>query len=158
MKTKEIMNKVFVVGLRGKFKKYEPEVTKKALKILNFLGQKGVLVEIFLVDDNRSKILNQRFRKKDKPANVLSFKEPKGFIYPKKEKRLGEIYLNLGKTTAYGLQTTNIKKRAEDSSLFAVDRLLVHGLLHLLGYDHKKNKGRVKMEKIEQKVIKQLSK
>ncbi len=153
------MNKVFVVGLKGKFKKYEPEVKKKALEILDFLGQKGVLVEIFLVDNSQSKILNQRFGKKDKPANVLSFKEPKGFIYPKKEKRLGEVYVNL-ELTNNQQQTTNNKLRITDSKnkSFSVEQLLVHGLLHLSGYDHKKNKERVKMEKIEQKVIKQLSK
>lgn len=154
------MNKVFVVGSKEKFKKYESEVKKKALKILDFLGQKGVLVEFFLIDDNRSKILNQRFRKKDKPSNVLSFEEPKGFIYPKKEKRLGEIYLNFEQTANYKQPTTNNQRQTTGSKnkLFSVEQLLVHGLLHLSGYDHKKNKERVKMEKIEQKVIKQLSK
>lgn len=148
------MNKVFVVGLKEKFKKCEPEVKKKALKILDFLGQKGVLVEIFLVDDNRSKILNQRFRKKDKSANVLSFEEPKGFIYPPEKRgqarRIGEIYLNLELTNN---QLTDSKNKS-----FSVEQLLVHGLLHLFGYNHEKKIEGIKMEKIEQKVIKQLSK
>lgn len=148
------MNKVFVVGLKEKFKKYEPEVKKKALKILDFLDQKGVLVEIFLVDANRSKILNQCFRKKNKPANVLSFEEPKGFIYPPEKRgqarRIGEVYLNLELTNN---QLTDSKNKS-----FSVEQLLVHGLLHLFGYNHEKKIERIKMEQKEKKILEYLFK
>ncbi len=84
------------------------------------------------------KFLNKKFRGKDKAADVLSFNEPKNFVSPpSKFRRIGEIYLNV----------SSIKYQVSS------DRLLIHGLLHLLGYVHKKKNDRIKMEKIEQKLL-----
>ena len=82
--------------------------------------------------------LNKEYRGKDKVANVLSFVEPLNFPHPETKTRfLGEIYLNF-----------------IDSDKFVVScqYLLIHAILHLLGYTHKGKSDRMKMEKKENHV------
>lgn len=76
------------------------------------------------------------------PPNVLAFPEPKHWPRPeKKNMGLGEIYLNRDLTKG---------------DINELTRLLVHGIVHLLGYDHKKKNDRIKMEKMEENVIRKL--
>jgi len=125
-------NKITVIVL-GRFKKKMPENVKKtAGKILKILKKKNLEVEIYLTNHRMMRRLNKEFRGKDKVADVLSFNEPKNFISsPSKYKKIGEIYLNMSDVRC---------------------QLLVHGLLHLLGYDHDGKNDRIKMEKLEQYV------
>ncbi|MFH1346632.1 MAG: rRNA maturation RNase YbeY [Spirochaetota bacterium] len=133
------MNKVEIVNLAGKRdEKIEKELEKVALKTIEFLGKKNVSVEVFLAESRLMKFLNKKFRGKNRAADVLSFEEPKDFVSPKsKNKNIGEIYLNV--------EVSSFK--------FQVSSLLVHGLLHLFGYDHKKKNDIMKMEKVEKSVI-----
>ncbi len=110
-------------------------VARRALRKLK-KGKAGV--DVYLVSDKVMKALNRKFRGKNRPTDVLSFPEPKKFPHPEtKEKYLGEIYLAL----AY-IRRTGGNPEA----------LLIHGLLHLLGYTHKKRSDRIRMEKLEQKL------
>ncbi len=144
------MNKVEIVNLAGKGgEKIKKELKKTALKTIEFLGKKNISVEVFLTESRLMKFLNKKFRGKNKAADVLSFKEPKEFVFPKsKNKNIGEIYIN----TRY-VPTGYLPKgdKIQDTKY-----LLVHGLLHLLGYDHKKENDIIKMEKMENLCISQL--
>lgn len=134
------MNRVAVISLDRRFKKFEGKIKKTALKIFGILKKKNVSAEIYLAGDRGMRFLNKKFRGKDKTTDVLSFEEPKNFIYPsRKIKRIGEIYLNL---------TNDLRLTTNDSR-----RLLIHGLLHLSGYEHKKESDRIKMEKMEQRIL-----
>lgn len=135
------MNKVEIVNLAGKGnKKTEKELEKTTLKIIKFLGKKNISVEILLTGGRLMKFLNKKFRKKNKAADVLSFEEPKGFIFPKsKNRNIGEIYIN----TRYPIRHTKY--------------LLIHGLLHLFGYDHKKKNDIIKMERVEKLLASKLT-
>lgn len=138
------MNKILVIGLEKKFEKFEKKIKIAASKILKNLKQDGVQAEIYLAGDQEMKFLNKKFRGKDKAADVLSFNEPKNFISPpSKFKKIGEIYLNMS-----DIQSCPSASRCR--------MLLAHGLLHLLGYIHKKKNDRIKMEKIEQKLLSQI--
>ena len=120
--------KKLIVNINGDFKP-EEDLTKKLLKKLEKLFDlKQKYLEVYLVNDRCME------------KNVLSFPAPKEFPRPdlKKHVSLGEIYLN----PAY------IKKNNEDFSL-----MLVHGFLHLLGYDHKINNDAVKMEEKEKEIL-----
>lgn len=129
-------NKVAVLSLEKKFKKFDGKIKKTALKIFKILKKKNVSVEVYLAGNQKMRFLNKKFRRKDKSTDVLSFEEPKGFIYPKsKFKPIGEVYINVSSV------------KCQMSSL------LIHGLLHLFGYNHKKKNDRIKMEKKERQIL-----
>ena len=106
---------------------------------LDFLGHKNSYVEVNLVKSSLMRSLNRRFRGKDKTTNVLAFPAPKKFPKPTKRgyKFLGEIYLD----------PVYIKSHGEN-----IDYLLIHGLLHLLGFGHERYDDRIKMENLEKKL------
>lgn len=127
-------NKIIVISLEKRFEKFEDEVKKSVLEILKILKKPRVAVEIYLAGDRLMEKLNKEYRGKNKAANVLSFVEPGEFPHPEiKEKFLGEIYLNVADKTDMNF-------------------LLIHALLHLFGYTHKKKSDRIKMEKKENHV------
>ena len=122
--------KVVVESWCKKHDRLIPKIKKTALKLGRFLGIKDVKVEIILADDS--------FMKK----NVLSFPAPKLFPGPHNGgKFLGEIYLN----------PSFIRKEGEKE-----EYMLIHGLLHLLGYDHKKKSDIISMENMERKLLQKL--
>jgi probable rRNA maturation factor len=100
-------------------------------------------VTILLTDDAEIKELNRTWRGKDAPTNVLSF--PAG-------DRLGEPGLLGDIVLAYEA----ILQEARDSGIrFAdhVQHLVVHGLLHLLGFDHMNDKEAERMENLEKTAL-----
>src|SRR6187399_2591802 len=98
---------------------------------------------IALADDRRVRALNARDRKKDKPTNVLS--------YPSGERDfLGDIVL--ARQTVWR-EAREQKKTPADH----VAHLVVHGTLHLLGYDHETGEADAeRMEALERRVLKRL--
>ncbi|HUX35576.1 MAG TPA: rRNA maturation RNase YbeY [Candidatus Paceibacterota bacterium] len=99
--------------------------------------------EVFLLGDAEMRRIKKKFLPREKgPANVLSFGEPAGWPHPESRiSKLGEIYLNLDLT------------KGEMGKLAP---LFLHGILHILGYDHKKKNDRIKMEKLEKNIVKKL--
>ena len=151
-------NKIEIFSLNKKFEKLEKDVGSVVQKILKILKKDGLGVEVYLADNNRMRLLNKKFRGKDKAANVLSFEEPWNFIYPprqgkvQKTKKIGEIYLNADQC---GLDMEQLGKSQRESvfSQYQSVLLVVHGLLHLLGYDHGKKDDRMRMEKKEKEIL-----
>lgn len=96
---------------------------------------------VVLANDALARKLNRDFRGMDKPTNVLSF--PGGGAH------LGDIVL--------ARQTVAREAKAQGKTLRAhAVHLLVHGVLHLLGYDHLREKDARNMERREIKVLKKL--
>jgi probable rRNA maturation factor len=93
-------------------------------------------VTVALVPDRRIQALNRRFRHKDRPTDVLSF--------PAEERdHLGDVVIALG---VAGRQAI-----AAGHPIGTELRILaLHGLLHLLGYDHEHDDGR--MERVERRL------
>ncbi len=113
---------------------------------------KAHIIDVFLLNDAEMKRLKKRFLPREKgPANVLSFSEPMDWPNPEGgPERLGEIYLNTDLT----------ELKMDDSTALIASKLtplLLHGVLHLLGYDHKKKNDRIRMEKMEEEIIKKIS-
>ena len=95
--------------------------------------------------------LNRDFRGVDRPTNVLSFPQ----FVPKDLRRLaGEgVPASLG-DIALAYQTVVIEARRDDKVVGDhVSHLVVHGLLHLLGYDHMTQREATTMESLEQKIM-----
>jgi probable rRNA maturation factor len=120
----------------------EPKLARLAQKMLKMLGVRAATLDIILLDNKSIAKLKARFIKKKTEPNVLSFPEPAHFPHPEtKKKYLGEIYLN-----------RDILKRSPERA----KALLLHGVLHLLGYDHIKKVDMVEMEALEARLLKKL--
>ncbi len=128
---------------KKKIKRPDYYLKKKFNKLLNkFKITSNVQeISIFLTNSEKMRQLNLRFRKKNKPTDVLSFPIN---IVKKKVGYLGDI--------AIGYEIVN--KRSKRSNFnYEFDKMWVHGYLHLLGYDHKKTREFEKMHKIEKKIL-----
>jgi probable rRNA maturation factor len=104
----------------------------------------GAELAIVLTDDSAIRVLNRDWRGIDKPTNVLSFPAKKG-----PQPHLGDIVL------AY---ETIAREAENEHKPFAhhVAHLAVHGFLHLVGYDHERDKDALEMEQAERDILRQL--
>jgi probable rRNA maturation factor len=120
---------------------------KTISKIIPFFKKKNVTFTIFLTNSLYIKKLNKKFRKKNKPTDVLSFP----FFLQKKLKLSKEKNMYIGDiATCYEI----INIRSKKTNFFLeFDKVWVHGLLHLLGYNHIKNKDYFKMNRIEKRIL-----
>ena len=128
---------------KKKIKRPDYYLKKKFNKLLNkFKITSNVQeISIFLTNSEKMRQLNLRFRKKNKPTDVLSFPIN---IVKKKIGYLGDIAIS------YEI----VNKRSKKSNFnYEFDKMWVHGYLHLLGYDHKKIKEFEKMHKLEKKIL-----
>ena len=89
-------------------------------------------ITIVLTDDREIRSLNREFRKKDKATDVLSFSPREGrVIAGESERELGDVVISI--ETA--LRQAHQYECSFDREL---TRLLIHGVLHLCGFDHEK--------------------
>lgn len=105
----------------------------------------GSEVAVIFADDARVRVLNRKFRKKDKPTNVLSF--------PGQPAAAGRFGPLLGDIV---LARETIEGEALAGHLTLADHLthlIVHGFLHLLGYDHEHDAEAADMERLETVIL-----
>lgn len=120
-----------------------------ALKLADGHETSAVEVSVLLTDDAHQQVLNQHWRGKDKSTNVLSFPADETEPFPGEALLLGDISLAY-ETVA--LEAQDQQKSFSDH----LRHLLVHGLLHLLGYDHEDNQQAHDMETLEVEILKTL--
>ncbi len=107
-------------------------------------------ISIVLANDDLVHILNNTYREKDKPTNVLTF------ATLDEEEIPHDGPLNLGDVV---LSYQTIEREAQEQGKFPIDHirhLTVHGVLHLLGYDHKDDDQANDMETLEIRILEQL--
>ena len=128
-------------------KKYFSKKLKKISKIIPFFKRKNITFTIFLTNSLGIKKLNNKFRKQNKPTDVLSFP----FFSQKKFKLNREKNVYIGDiATCYEI----INFRSKKTNFFLeFDKAWVHGFLHLLGYNHIKNKDYFEMDRIEKRIL-----
>jgi len=128
-------------------KKYFSKKLNKISKNIKFLKNKKIIFTILLTNSLNMKKLNKKFRKRNKSTDVLSFP----YFSLKNLKLTKEKNFYIGDIAAsYEI----INSRSKNNNFFLeFDRVWVHGLLHLLGYNHIKNKDYFKMNKIEKKIL-----
>ena len=132
-----------VVVLDAGWLKAMPGVERLVRKAARAAARRGRSLNVALADDKGVRVLNKRDRKKDKPTNVLS--------YPSGERAfLGDIVL--ARQTVWR-EAREQKKSPADH----VMHLVVHGTLHLLGYDHETGDADAeRMEALERRILKRL--
>ena len=137
-----------------RFIKIPNNYIERKIKKLNFKNKnykKNIIFCTLLLSNTKViKKLNSKFRKKNKSTDVLSFpfynkKNLKKKIKNEKEIYLGDIIINLNKIRS--------KKNIKNFKL-EFDKLWIHGLVHLFGYDHKKEKDYRKMSVVEKNYLK----
>ena len=130
---------------RKKIKNPKIYIKKKFLKLnkLQLFKNKSKNCTVFLTNSKKMKELNKKFRNKNKPTDVLSFPFSNK-IKNKKNLYLGDIAIS------YEI----VNKRSKNSIFFLeLDKMWIHGYLHLLGFDHKRKKDFTKMKKIEDLIL-----
>ena len=89
----------------------------------------NVIFNIVFIDDNQMHKLNKQYRGVDKTTDVLSFAFEDNEDLKEKVRMLGEIYISLDKAYEQAVSYGH-------SNLRELSFLMIHGFLHLLGYDH----------------------
>lgn len=110
--------------------------------VLEGENKSGADLSIAFVGQSRMRKLNKKYLGKNRTTDVLAFPEPKLFLKKlplslQKTQNLGEIVISLR-------DVKKNAKRSRSSTEKELTRVLVHGILHLLGYDHEKSEKEAK--------------
>ncbi|MBN2323152.1 MAG: rRNA maturation RNase YbeY [Spirochaetes bacterium] len=103
-------------------------------------------ISLVVCDDRFITELNERYRKRNGPTDVLSFPMREGKPFVASGAAVGDIVISVD--TA-GRQAAELGTDLEQEFIV----LFVHGLLHLLGYDHQNRAQKRKMDKISKKIV-----
>jgi len=138
---------------RGKWKKKVPDIEKVLLKnfkiifrVFKKFTKKNLEASVLLTDKKNMKMLNKKFRKIYKDTDVLSFPNYKKNFYLNKIKNKTLYLGDLAFSYDY------IEKQKIDF-LDYLNKIFIHGCLHLVGYEHNNKKNFEKMNSIEKKLI-----
>ena len=142
----EINNKSWHKKIKNP-KRYFGQKLKKISKIVKFFKGKNITFTILLTSSSNMKKLNKKFRNRNKSTDGLSFP----FFSPNSLKLIKEKKIYLGDIA---VSHEIIKSRSKKNNFTSeFDKVWVHGLLHLLGYDHYKDKNYYKMNKVEKRIL-----
>jgi probable rRNA maturation factor len=112
-------------------------------------------ISVSIIDDEEIQKINHTYRDKDKPTDVLSFSQIEGEDFPKIKDQpliLGDILISYETCKRQSIEY-------EHSFYEELLRLVVHGLFHLLGYDHERSLEDEKiMQEKEQRLIEYIKK
>ena len=127
-------------------KKYFNKKLKIISKMFNLFKNKNITFTILLTNSLNMKKLNNKFRKRNKSTDILSFPTfPKKKLNSIKDKK---IYIG---DLAASFEIINLRSKKNFFTEF--DKVWVHGLLHLIGYNHTRYKDYYKMNKIEKRIL-----
>jgi len=127
--------------------KYFIRKLKKISNIIKFFKDKKITFTILLTNSINMKKLNKKFRNQNKSTDVLSFP----FLSLNNLKFTKQKKLYIGDVaTSFEIINSRSKK---NNFLLEFDKVWVHGFLHLIGYNHIKDKDYSKMNKIEKRIL-----
>ena len=147
------MFKTSILVEAGNWKKEVPRIEKilnknfkKIFSSLKKFNNKNLEVSILLTDKKNMKQLNKKFRKISKDTDVLSFPNYEKIFFSKNSK-IKNLYLgDLAFSYDY------IKKQKTDF-LEYINKIFIHGCLHLIGYEHNNLKNYKAMSLVEKKLL-----
>ena len=123
-------------------------IRKVAEAILALVGQAEAELSVALIGNAEMKKLNAQYRRQDYPTDVLSF--PFEGKLPSPNRLLGDVIISVEKAREQAIE----RGRTRDEEMVT---LLIHGIVHLLGYDHERSaKDARAMKRLENKVYQQL--
>jgi len=122
------------------------KVRRATQRILTELGLLDAELSLLLVDDKRIQDLNRRYLNRDKPTNVLAFPMREGEFSTLHPHLLGDLVIS-------------VETAKRQSNRFGLDEmemvilLIVHGVLHLIGYEHEGTKKGAREMTLKQKEL-----
>jgi probable rRNA maturation factor len=117
------------------------KLRRTAQRLLDAVGYPKASLSITLVGDATIRKLNREYRHKDRPTDVLSFPLGDGA----QQQLLGDVVISVATAKRQAAEYDATLERE-------LERLLIHGILHLLGHDHHKRDERLRMEKEERRL------
>lgn len=131
--------------------KEEIQELEEVKKLINFALKyqkiKNSIFNVIIVDEKKIHQLNREYRNIDKPTDVISFALEDDETFIKTDMRvLGDIYICLEKANSQAIEYGH-------SFLREISFLTIHGLLHLLGYDHMNEEDEKKMFKLQEMIL-----
>jgi len=135
-------------------KKYEislKQIQQRAKAVLNALDCPDAELSILIVDDPQIAVLNKQYLNRNGPTNVIAFPMRTGPFTNITPQLLGDVLISVETALREG-------KRVGISMEERFTQLLVHGILHLLGYDHEtSDQDAHEMEKKSDEILKLFS-
>ena len=133
---------------------YEKDLPKNNLQdwisqVLTEVDREGFSVSLLFTDDERIKELNNNYRGKDTATDVLSFSQMEGEEFGFENHFLGDIVIAVPYVTEQA-------RRLGHSVFEEVRYLILHGILHLMGYDHNEDED-CEMSRLEKNIYKKLT-
>jgi probable rRNA maturation factor len=123
---------------------------KLSRQVLDRIGRADASLTITFVRDRAMRDLNRQYRGFDKPTDVLSFayhESPDGFEDKSTAGHLGDVVISVETAARYAGELSLTFERE-------IEHLIIHGTLHLAGYDHETDQG--EMNRLERKLRKEL--
>jgi len=121
-------------------------VRADARRMLAALGETGADLAVSLVDDREIHRLNRAYRDADRPTDVLAFAMREGPRVPGDHTLLGDVVISVD--TAARQARSRAVPVAEE-----VRTLLIHGVLHLLGYDHERSAAEARRMRARERAV-----
>lgn len=126
-------------------------VRRDASQILRAMNEATAELSVSLIGDAEMHRLNRDYRGKDKPTDVLAFAMREGDRVPGDDGEIGDVVISLDTAARQALE------RGHDLAT-EVRTLLIHGVLHLLGYDHERSPSEARrMKTMERKLAAMLA-
>jgi probable rRNA maturation factor len=124
--------RVTVTACGGPLSIHAGAIRADAGRLLNALGERDAELTVVLVDDAAIHALNRDYRGRDRPTDVLAFAMREGVRVPGDESLLGDVVISLDTAAR---QARRRRRPLADE----LRTLLIHGILHVLGYDHERS-------------------
>ena len=109
-----------------------PRLKRRARRVLRDVGLTDAELSVVFVDDEEMQRLNAAYRSLDRPTDVLAFAMTEGAFGDLNPGLLGDVVIS---TQTAQRQAERAGRSGDDE----LDALLVHGILHLIGYDHERS-------------------
>lgn len=131
----------------------EPKLVRRATRVLSALGYEDAELSVFICGDEDIRLLHKEYFSVDEPTNVISFSQSEGEYSEIEPQMMGDIVISYETAARDAVEAGH---SLDDEVAF----LLIHGILHLSGYDHEgeREKDAPEMETKEDELFKMIQK
>ena len=140
---------ILIDNRQKKYRISQKTISKKAQAVLSASDCPDAELSILFVDDAEIADLNRQYLNRKGPTNVIAFPMQEGAFSEISPQLLGDVVISVETADREG-RLAGIRMESR------LDQLLIHGILHLLGYDHEQNEGDARRMEIRSNELLQL--